>query len=105
MKEYFYKDIQEITKEGILFKDGYKLLFEECRYEWCKINDIEANQSSCVAQRNIAVLEPYFLFHSKEHVMVLFGKKKLLNRRKIEKLFHNLQLTLNKFVFSSYDMS
>ena len=105
MKEYFYKDIQEITKEGILFKDGYKLLFEECRNEWCKKNNIEAKQSSCVAKRNIAVLEPYFLFHSKEHVMVLFGEKKLLNRRKIEKQFCNLLFTLNKFGFSSYDMT
>lgn len=105
MKEYFYKDIQEITKEGILFKDGYKLLFEECRYEWCKIYNIESNQSFCVAERNIALFEPYFLFYSKEHVMVLFGKTNLLKRRKIEKQFHNLQFTLKKFGFSSYDMS
>lgn len=105
MKEYFYKDIQEISKEGILFNDGYKLLFEECRNEWCKINNIELNQSSCVAKRNIAVLEPYFLFHSKEQVMVLFGKKILAKRRKIEKQFCNLQFILNKLGFSSYDMS
>lgn len=105
MKEYFYKDIQEITKEGILFKDGYKLQFEECRNEWCKINNIEANQSSCVAKRNIAVLEPYFLFHSKEQVIVLFWEKKLLKRRKIVKQFCNLQFTLKKLGFSSYDMS
>ena len=34
MKEYSYKDIQEITKTGILFKDGFELSFEECRNEW-----------------------------------------------------------------------
>ena len=105
MKEYFYKDIQEITKGGILFNDGYKLLFEECRNKWCKTNNIEANQSSCVAKRNIAVLEPYFLFYSKEQVMVLFGKKVLLKKRKIETQFLSLQFTLNKYGFSSYDMS
>lgn len=35
MREYHYKDIQEITEAGILFRDGFVLSFEECRNGWC----------------------------------------------------------------------
>ena len=34
MKQYNYREIREITSKGILFKDGFKLSFEECSNEW-----------------------------------------------------------------------
>lgn len=41
MREYCYKDIQEITNKGILFKDGFRLSFEECHNEWAIENNLK----------------------------------------------------------------
>lgn len=70
MREYSYKDIQRITQAGILFRDGFALLFEECRNEWSVENKI--NQSCCVAKRDSLAKIPYFLFYSKNRVKVFF---------------------------------
>lgn len=53
MKEYSYKDIQKITEVSILFKNGFEILFEECRKEWALENRIIFDESYCVAKRNI----------------------------------------------------
>ena len=60
MKEYSYKDIQEITKTGILFKDGFELSFEECRNEWTVEKKIKGDESHCVAKRDSLAEIPYF---------------------------------------------
>ena len=105
MKEYSYKDICKITKAGILFKDGFELLFEECRNEWSMENKIKKNESYCVAKRDSLAKIPYFLFYSKNRVKVLFDKKGFLGKKRNTDDFQNLQILLNRFGFSSYDMT
>ena len=61
MKEYCYKDIREITELGILFKDGFELLFEECRNGWCVEHNLKTGESQCVAERDSLAKIPYFL--------------------------------------------
>ena len=36
MVEYSYSKIKIINDESITFKDGTKILFEECRCNWAK---------------------------------------------------------------------
>ena len=105
MREYSYKDIQTITKTGILFRDGFELLYEECRNEWSVEKKVNGEQSCCVAERNSLAKIPYFLFYSKEKIKVLFDKKGIWGKKKNESDFRNLQIVLNRFGFSSYDMS
>ena len=105
MKEYSYKDILKITKAGILFKDGFELLFEECRNEWSIERKIKGGESYCVAERDSLAKIPYFLFYSKDKVKVLFDKKGILCKKRNSDEFHNLQVILNRFGFSSYDMT
>lgn len=105
MKEYSYKDIQKITKAGIMFRDGFELLFEECRNGWCAEHKIKREPSCCVAERDCLAKIPYFLFYSPVKVKVLFNKRGVLNKRKNEKNFHSLQLLLNKLGFTSYDLT
>ena len=105
MKEYSYIDIQKITKAGILFKDGFELLFEECRNEWAIKNKIKRDESYCVAERNSLAQIPYFLFYSKERVKVIFYKKGIFYKKKSKDEFRNLQVSLNRFGFSSYDIT
>lgn len=87
MKEYSYKDIQTITKVGILFRDGFELLFEECRNEWSIENHIKEDESYCVAERDSLAKIPYFLFYSKNRIKILFDKKGFLARREIKMIF------------------
>ena len=103
MKEYSYKEIQKITKEGILFRDGFKLSFEECRNEWSINNAVKGTY--CVAERDSLAKIPYFLFYSKKRVKVLFDKKGIFCNKTNKKEFQNLQLVLNRLGFSSYDMT
>lgn len=105
MKEYSYKDIQMITKAGILFKDGFELSFEECRNGWSIENKIEENESYCIAERDILAKIPYFLFYSKDKVKIFFDKEGVFCKKKNRDEFQNLQVTLNKLGFSSYDMT
>ena len=105
MKEYSYKDIQKITKAGILFKDGFKLSFEECRIEWSIKNKIEGKESYCVAERNALAKIPYFLFYSKDKIKVFFDKKGIFCKKKNTHEFQKLQVILNQLGFSSYDMT
>lgn len=105
MKEYSYKDIQKITKVGILFRDGFELLFEECRNEWSIENDIKKEESYCVAERDSLAKTPYFLFYSKNRIKVLFDKKGVFGKKRNKDDFQNLQVVLNRFGFSSYDIT
>lgn len=105
MKEYSYKEIKEITEIGILFKDDFELLFEECRNEWCIEYNLKKEDSHCVAERNILAKIPYFLFYSKNKTKILFDEKGIFCKRKNSNNFHDLQFTLYKFGFSSYDMT
>lgn len=105
MIEYSYKDIQKITKAGILFIDGFEFLFEECKNEWSVQNNIKGGQSCCVAERYSFTKIPYFLFFSKKRVKVLFDKKGIFGKKRNKNDFQNLQVVLNRFGFSSYDMT
>lgn len=105
MREYSYRDIQKITKAGILFQDGFEIVFEECVYGWCVEHGIKRDPSCCVAERDCLAKTPYFLFYSKDKVKVLFDRRGLLSKKKNGNDFHNLQLLLNRFGFSSYDLT
>lgn len=105
MKEYSYNDIQKITEEGILFKDGFKLSFEECRNEWLVQNKIKGCESHCVAERDSLSKSPFFLFYTKDRVKVCFNGKGIFGKKKNREEFQNLQAILSRFGFSSYDMT
>lgn len=83
MKEYSYSKIQEITQYGILFTDGYELLFEECNNKWCDDHGINRGESYCVAIRDSLEKTPYFLFWCKDKVKILFDKKGIFNKKRI----------------------
>jgi len=105
MREYSYKDVQEITEAGILFKDGFKLFFEECRNGWAMVNKIQREESYCVAERDILAKPSYYLFFSQDRVKIVFDNKGIREKKKNKNRFQNLQKILNSFGLSSYDMS
>ena len=85
--------------------DGFELLFDECRNEWSLQNNIKGEQSCCVAKRDSLAKIPYFLFYSKKRVKVLFDRQGIFGKKKNKNDFQNLQIVLNRFGFSSYDMT
>ena len=60
MVEYSYSKIKIINDKGITFKDGTKIIFEECRCNWAK--EKELDDTHCVAERNMSASKPYFIF-------------------------------------------
>lgn len=75
MLEYTQKDIEKITEEGIVFKDGSTISFEECRNEWAVMHGINAEDRS------------RFL------------------KRKVHKQFVKMQDILAQFGYTSFDLS
>lgn len=94
-----FSDIKSIDKEGIHFKNGDSISFAECigsRY----------NSSTCVAERDILALPPYFEFFSPNiPTRVIFNRKGILSGKQNHRDFLRFQSAINKFGFSTYDLS
>lgn len=105
MKVYSYTDILMVTKYGIEFKDGFKISFQECRKEWSELKKIDYEETYCVAERESLSNYPYFVFYSKSKIKVKFDKKGFLSRKRNKDDFQSMQILLNRFGFSSYDLT
>ena len=105
MIEYNYKQIQRFDKYGIIFYDGIKIIFDECRINWAKSRGIKPEDTFCVADRNRIAEIPYFTFYTNERIKVLFKRSIFPWDTKDKKAFLNIQMGLNRFGYSSYDLS
>ena len=101
MVEYSYSKIKIINDEGITFKDGTKIIFEECRRNWAKVKELDINDTHCVAERKMSASKPYFIFYSNKKVKIVFDNVFFL----LKKNFMNLQIKLNRLGYSSFDLS
>lgn len=105
IREYNCFDIVNIDKNGILFMDETFVDFEECRYEWAKEHNISISETVCVASRVYEGELCYFVFYSNEKIKLLFNVSGFFRRRKGEKKFQELQVLLNRYGYTSYDMT
>ncbi len=94
-----FSDIHSIDKRGIHFKNGNSISFAECigkRY----------NSSTCVAERDILALPPYFEFFSPiKPTRIIFNRKGILSGIQNHRDFLRFQSALNKLGYSTYDLS
>ncbi len=94
-----FSDIKSIDKEGIHFKNGDSISFAECigkRY----------NSSTCVAERDILALPPYFEFFSSiKPTRIIFDRKGILSEKQNHRDFLRFQGAINKLGYSTYDLS
>lgn len=105
MKEYNYLDIVRIDKNGILFSDKEFVEFEECKCEWAKENSIAVADTVCVGLRFSEGDDRHFIFYSKEKVKLYFSFKGILKKKKSRRKFSEMQMLLNSYGYTSYDMS
>lgn len=105
MKEYNYKQIQHFDKNGIVFEDGTRIMYDECRKNWAETKGVKFEDTSCVAERNITAYVPYFLFYTNERIKVIFKKSILPWNTQYKKKFMNVQIKLNHLGYSTYDCS
>lgn len=105
MREYNFKDIKEIDNQGIILRDGYIILFEECRYEWSKEKDVELNSTFCVGERSYLDGVPYFLFYTKDRVKIYCKANIFFKKKRSEKVYDKLRILLNDYGYSSYDLT
>ncbi len=105
MREYNYSSIACIDTNGILFKDKVFIDFEECRYEWAHEHDISTSETVCVASRFCEDDICYFIFYSKQKVKLVFDISGFFHRKKGKKKFQEIQVLLNRYGYTSYDMT
>ena len=105
IKEYNYTNIVRLDKSGILFSDDEFVDFEECKCEWMKEKCITTSDTVCVALRFIEGNDRYFIFYSKERVKLYFRFKGILKNKRSRDKFNEMQVLLNSFWDTSYDMS
>ena len=106
MKVYNYKSIKSIEKEGILFSDGFKIIFQDC------INGFEKHYKSfkdtftCIAERNILARPPYFQFYlDNMNVKIVFDCKGLFTKKKNIKLFQYFQFKIKNLGYKTFDLT
>ena len=104
MKNYSYADIQEITQNGLVLKDGTCIEFN--------IRILNAREhlnnetTSCVAERDCTAAPPYFMFYTNPKTKITVDTHKgLFAKRKNYKDFRHLQLVLQSFNYTTYDLS
>ena len=105
MKEYNYSDIVKIDKIGILFSDEGFVEFEECKCEWAKENGINVADTVCVALRFSEGDDRHFIFYCKKKVKLYFSFKGILKKKKSRDKFSEMQVLLNRYGYTSYDVS
>lgn len=101
-KKYEYHSIKAINKKGIWFNDGFFIEFELCNLNWAKRNEILAEETHCVAERDITARCPYFKFYSDSEVVIYF-KKGLFSHW--DKCFHELMFQIEEIGFTTFDLS
>jgi hypothetical protein len=105
MKEYNYSDIVKFDEKGILFSDSMYIEFEKCKYEWAKENNISVADTACVAQRFSEGNIRCFIFYSKEKIKLNFVFCGIFKHKKCRDKFCEMQILLNRYGYTSYDMS
>ena len=100
-------EIVNINNSGITVKSGktdIKIFFDECAKNYANENSLE--NSRCVATRDITKLT--FTFYTQPKIRVIFKKhffKDLVSGRSAVSKFLELQKTINKYGYTSYDLS
>lgn len=94
-----YSDISGIDRKGIIFKNGDKILFEEC------IGNCNYSET-CVSKRDIVALPPYFEFFTpNKPTRIIFNKTGFFSKRINEREFVELQMDINSMGYSTFDLS
>ena len=97
--EKSYSEIREMNREGIAFTTGQNIIFGDCikqRYD----------SETCVAERNICAIPPYFEFFTPDRpTRIVFSGKGLFSKASVRGSFLELQKHISESGYSSYDLS
>lgn len=97
--ERSFSEIRIIDNEGITFNDGESIVFKACIGR-------KYNSETCVAERDICAMPPYFEFFTLyKPVRIVFDKKGLFSKSVNHKNFLDFQMKINKTGYSTYDLS
>ena len=107
MNDIICLGIAAVDKSGITLKtdisDVY-ISFDECIQNYAKENSLKMNK--CVAVRDVTILA--FVFYTDPKTTVSFKQKFLrgiFTRKSAAHRFWELQTVLNKYGYTSYDLS
>lgn len=78
--EKSFSEILTVDKNGITFKDGERVSFDECAENYKAANSLI--QSKCVAERDITADPPYFLFYTGKRLKLMFDRKGIFSKKK-----------------------
>ena len=103
---YWEHQLQSVSKEGILLKDGRLISFSECIQNFDR--EYGKTDSKCVGERDIT--QSTFTFYTSPKPVVLMFQKKgwlieRLKKNNTRQRFHNLQKQLLAYGYKTYDMS
>ena len=106
MKVYNYKSIKFIEKEGILFSDGFKIIFQDCINGFEKHYNSFKDVTNCIAERNILAQPPYFQFYlNNMNVKIIFDCKGLFSKKRSIKQFQSFQLKIKNLGYKTFDLT
>ena len=106
MKLYNYKSIKCIEKDGIIFSDGFKIIFHDCINAFAKHYTSFKDVTTCIAERNILAQPPYFQFYLYDmDIKIIFDNKGLFAKKRSIKHFQSFQLKIKNFGLKTFDLT
>lgn len=106
MKVYNYKSIKCVEKDGIIFSDGFKIIFSDCISGFGKHYNSFIDVSTCIAERNILGQPPYFHFYlDNMDVKIIFDCKGLFVKKRNIKLFQTFQSEIKNLGYKTFDLT
>ena len=101
--EKSFSEILTVDQNGITFKDGERVNFDECAANFKTA--YSSSQSKCVAERDITADPPYFAFYTSNKLKLVFDRSGLFSKSINKKAFMDLQFKIQKMGFTTYDLS
>ncbi len=95
---YYYKMIKQIGNNRILFNDDHMLNFSDCNRTW---RNIHKSNGICIGERDVTANPPFFGFYENEEKYI----KVIITGFFKDKKFHFLKREIEKYGYSTYDLS
>lgn len=104
-KAYSENDIIQVTTKGVVFCDGYELLFDDSKFNYAIHN--KKAPSYCIGERDITDYS-FMLYDIQHPIKIKFTKKSFLNElfgKSIQQRFYELEKSIREHGYATMDLS
>lgn len=104
IREVSFDDIGSVDKDGIRFKNGHVVSYRECMSNFGRKHP--GSTYKCIGDRDVTAEPPYIEIYSVyAHDRILFDRRGISAKKDNVANFHKLQKLIEKFGYTTFDLS